>query len=208
MKEWGPIIISVIALGFSVYATYIKDLRKESLIKFAEAWDMHINPRFSFDKHLKYIKKVFDKLRQVYLIYTFTISNHGEKTSKKIILDLTIMPKELKFSNKVLTVPPYATWEPVTHPEPERKGQLVYLSPLPPGGTVTLTFYIPIESDTPDITFSQIPYAQKVQNGKKLAQRAGGLYLEEGSLKKIQKKLQKEFDEIKAREQSLKTPEE
>ena len=203
MDKWLPIIISFIALLFSIYTTWVTKLKGKAIIKYRESWDIHQTPRLpvSFSE---FVDDIFGDIgRQIFLIHTISISNFGNKLSDSINLEFQSMPDDLKTSNKMLDFPPYMRWEPRTQHEPKIIGNKIALSPLSPANTITLTSYIPINTKIKEITFAQIQRVERVLNGDQETLRVGEEDLEQRSIKQIQKKIQKEFEEIKSKQNEL-----
>ena len=133
MKDWLPMVISILALLFSVYATYIKDLKKNSSLKYYESWDIHTPPtpsELDISKKENRIAEILsESIRKVstWLIYTITITNVGNKDSENLKMsinkldDLSIFDDfsmEIRH-NPLLFTKAYLLWEPLTHEKPQ-----------------------------------------------------------------------------------------
>ena len=75
----------------------------------------------------------------------------------------------------------------------------ITLAPLQAGGTISLRIYTKLESNIKDIPIIKIPMVERIFDGDKQALRVSDAGTNLISIKEVQRKIQNEYDEIKAR---------
>ncbi|ESQ15512.1 MAG: hypothetical protein N838_01020 [Thiohalocapsa sp. PB-PSB1] len=206
MKDWLPIVVSILALLFSVYATYIKDLKKKSSLKYYESWDIHAPPtpsEISISETGSLVKEIFEKtLRKAktWLIYTITITNVGNKDSESLKMGINNLDDVSikRGNNQLLISKAYLFWEPLTHEKPEFEKGVLTIGSITPGSTVRLTIYKRIGWFTGKkvVTIDDIPYISTIDYSAGMVRNINEPPFHDGSIKALQQKLQKQYSEI------------